>query len=426
MQLRQGAGVRKRKADDSDVDIDIETVSNSTGSRETSPIGKRTRRSSGSRAKENDVEDIELAIALSQSLHETSGKSPRASEKSPRGPKVSAATTTPPRKKKIKDEEAPAVCGFCLGNESSNKKQEPEEMIHCSTCPNMGHPSCLQFSKSLAARVKTYPWQCMHCKICCLCTKAGNDSRLLLCDECDKGFHTFCLKPPLTTMPKGAWVCEHCVIESGLSREAAVKKAAAALARANASDSDATATVKGAKVAVRGRGRPKRKAESSDDSDANDDETLKRAAAVAVASRRGRKAKVAKVETDSYDDDLASESESENDSDNSNVDDGGEEQEVAPPPPRRRGRPTKNKAAVPAEPRVRARKPGKEPEPRRASASVAAEMDLSDQPTSEDVALFQAAQERANAALRRDLSAFMPDDASAGHVGGEHGVGEHG
>jgi hypothetical protein len=33
---------------------------------------------------------------------------------------------------------------------------------------------------------------------------------MLLCDECDKGFHMFYLCPVLVTMPLGDWFCSLC------------------------------------------------------------------------------------------------------------------------------------------------------------------------------------------------------------------------
>lgn len=34
---------------------------------------------------------------------------------------------------------------------------------------------------------------------------------MLLCDACGKGWHTYCLMPPLTEIPEGDWVCPICV-----------------------------------------------------------------------------------------------------------------------------------------------------------------------------------------------------------------------
>lgn len=36
----------------------------------------------------------------------------------------------------------------------------------------------------------------------------GDDSKMLVCDTCDKGYHTFCLKPIMTTIPKNGWKCK--------------------------------------------------------------------------------------------------------------------------------------------------------------------------------------------------------------------------
>ena len=33
---------------------------------------------------------------------------------------------------------------------------------------------------------------------------------MLLCDKCDTGYHTFCLKPPLKRIPEGEWYCPKC------------------------------------------------------------------------------------------------------------------------------------------------------------------------------------------------------------------------
>ncbi|KAL9240557.1 hypothetical protein vseg_014761 [Gypsophila vaccaria] len=42
------------------------------------------------------------------------------------------------------------------------------------------------------------------------CGSGDNPSKLLLCDECDKGYHIYCLKPILAKVPKGSWSCRLC------------------------------------------------------------------------------------------------------------------------------------------------------------------------------------------------------------------------
>eukprot|EP00873_Tetraselmis_striata_P039641 jgi/Tetstr1/459905/TSEL_005247.t1 len=43
---------------------------------------------------------------------------------------------------------------------------------------------------------------------------------LLLCDACNKGFHTYCLTPPMATKPKGKWLCHGCATSPAKTRTA--------------------------------------------------------------------------------------------------------------------------------------------------------------------------------------------------------------
>ena len=36
---------------------------------------------------------------------------------------------------------------------------------------------------------------------------------MLLCDGCDDSYHTYCLIPPLASVPRGDWRCPRCVAE---------------------------------------------------------------------------------------------------------------------------------------------------------------------------------------------------------------------
>lgn len=35
----------------------------------------------------------------------------------------------------------------------------------------------------------------------------GEDSKMLVCDACDKGYHTFCLQPAMDSLPSDPWKC---------------------------------------------------------------------------------------------------------------------------------------------------------------------------------------------------------------------------
>lgn len=105
-------------------------------------------------------------------------------------------------------------CDFCLGDQRENKKTNlPEELVSCSDCGRSGHPSCLQFTPNMIISVKRYRWQCIECKYCSICGTSDNDDQLLFCDDCDRGYHMYCLSPPLITPPEGSWSCKLCMDE---------------------------------------------------------------------------------------------------------------------------------------------------------------------------------------------------------------------
>ncbi|XP_018895664.1 zinc finger protein ubi-d4 B isoform X2 [Bemisia tabaci] len=105
-------------------------------------------------------------------------------------------------------------CDFCLGDAVANKKSgQPEELVSCSDCGRSGHPTCLQFTNNMIVSVRKYRWQCIECKCCSICGTSDNDDQLLFCDDCDRGYHMYCLSPPLSSPPEGSWSCRLCLKE---------------------------------------------------------------------------------------------------------------------------------------------------------------------------------------------------------------------
>ncbi|KAG7223062.1 hypothetical protein INR49_015821 [Caranx melampygus] len=35
--------------------------------------------------------------------------------------------------------------------------------------------------------------------------------QLLFCDDCDRGYHMYCLSPPMSEPPEGSWSCHLCL-----------------------------------------------------------------------------------------------------------------------------------------------------------------------------------------------------------------------
>ncbi|PIA16685.1 JmjC-domain-containing protein, partial [Coemansia reversa NRRL 1564] len=66
-------------------------------------------------------------------------------------------------------------------------------------------------SPSIAAEstATTVPESCEVCK------SGENDDSMLICDGCDRGFHMYCLNPPLEAIPTNDWYCDSCVLGAG-------------------------------------------------------------------------------------------------------------------------------------------------------------------------------------------------------------------
>ncbi|XP_065911054.1 uncharacterized protein [Dysidea avara] len=47
--------------------------------------------------------------------------------------------------------------------------------------------------------------------VCEHCLRSNDEHLLLLCDGCDRGYHTYCLSPPLPEIPDGSWYCSRCL-----------------------------------------------------------------------------------------------------------------------------------------------------------------------------------------------------------------------
>ncbi|KAI9009483.1 acyl-CoA N-acyltransferase [Gaertneriomyces semiglobifer] len=103
-----------------------------------------------------------------------------------------------------------SYCQTCGGTNMRNREQCVEELITCSRCKISEHPSCLNLSEKALGNVRSYDWECGDCKVCEVCQESGFEDEIVLCDECDRGCHTFCASPKLDGIPEGPWKCTIC------------------------------------------------------------------------------------------------------------------------------------------------------------------------------------------------------------------------
>lgn len=60
---------------------------------------------------------------------------------------------------------------------------------------------------------------------CKICRRKGDSDSMLLCDSCDRGHHTHCLRPRLKTVPAGDWFCPECRPKQRAGLSSALKRA---------------------------------------------------------------------------------------------------------------------------------------------------------------------------------------------------------
>ncbi|KDO25203.1 hypothetical protein SPRG_20781 [Saprolegnia parasitica CBS 223.65] len=92
----------------------------------------------------------------------------------------------------------------------------PEKFVFCIDCGEAYHQFCLHppldVSNNPAKQTKLQAfWRCPNCKVCELCGTNKDEAKLLVCDVCERGCHTFCLRPKLRDVPSTGFVCGNCI-----------------------------------------------------------------------------------------------------------------------------------------------------------------------------------------------------------------------
>jgi len=98
----------------------------------------------------------------------------------------------------------PRPKNVCLECNNEQPEKRKTALVFCASCNSCHHSGCLKLPVKTAKKIRTYDWRCNNCKICELCQQAGDEEKLVLCDACDRGYHTDCFSPPLPGLPTGA------------------------------------------------------------------------------------------------------------------------------------------------------------------------------------------------------------------------------
>lgn len=87
-----------------------------------------------------------------------------------------------------------------------------EHVVFCHDCGEAYHTFCLDPPVTDKSFLKPSPseWRCAHCKFCVLCQEPHNESQLVVCDLCDRCFHSYCAKLTDAEIDGEQWLCSDC------------------------------------------------------------------------------------------------------------------------------------------------------------------------------------------------------------------------
>ncbi|XP_071352469.1 tyrosine-protein kinase BAZ1B isoform X2 [Trachinotus anak] len=89
-------------------------------------------------------------------------------------------------------------------------RQSPSVLQLMESRPRQGRISSSSSSSSRVKAAQTSSVRQVYIQSRQLLRTTGDDEKLILCDECNKAFHLFCLRPALYRIPAGEWLCPAC------------------------------------------------------------------------------------------------------------------------------------------------------------------------------------------------------------------------
>ncbi|CAB0030639.1 unnamed protein product [Trichogramma brassicae] len=101
-------------------------------------------------------------------------------------------------------------------NDSTSVPSPPEEttprgLNNWREATARAHTSA-QLAMSLYMLEASIAWDKSIMKANCqFCHSGDNEDKLLLCDGCDRGYHTYCFRPKMDNIPEGDWYCHECM-----------------------------------------------------------------------------------------------------------------------------------------------------------------------------------------------------------------------
>ncbi|XP_014488409.1 PREDICTED: bromodomain adjacent to zinc finger domain protein 2B-like isoform X14 [Dinoponera quadriceps] len=116
----------------------------------------------------------------------------------------------------LKAEQAAAAANSNNSEQNSQAPVPPEEttprgLNNWREATARAHTSA-QLAMALYMLEASIAWDKSIMKANCqFCHSGDNEDKLLLCDGCDRGYHTYCFRPKMENIPDGDWYCHECM-----------------------------------------------------------------------------------------------------------------------------------------------------------------------------------------------------------------------
>ncbi|XP_013196492.1 lysine-specific demethylase 5 [Amyelois transitella] len=98
-------------------------------------------------------------------------------------------------------------------SEETKRNRELRRLACYGPGPKMPGLNDEEFDITKSRKRPRYELDPLAIYTCAICQKDNRDDLLLICNGCSDTYHTFCLKPPLSSVPDGDWRCPCCIAE---------------------------------------------------------------------------------------------------------------------------------------------------------------------------------------------------------------------
>ncbi|XP_051952704.1 remodeling and spacing factor 1-like isoform X2 [Xyrauchen texanus] len=153
--------------------------------------GRKQTTSSAAKDEEEHIEDEEVRVQPKKEIHKTVDMEGQTSKSLKARRRHKRTRWSKLRTKNCKSKGA-------LEEEVGDDKAENDEDNNSENADNKSETDSDQPNELLPEDA------CKHCGL------ANHPELILLCDLCDSGYHTACLRPPLMIIPDGEWFCPPC------------------------------------------------------------------------------------------------------------------------------------------------------------------------------------------------------------------------